>query len=213
MSGPARMNSEYVQYGCGWCAPESWLNFDCSPTLRFERLPLAGRLYTRNARRFPGNVRFGDIVRGLPVAPGSCRGIYCSHVLEHLALDDFHAALRNTYTYLRPGGVFRLVVPDLERLARDYLADPSPTAAEKFMDESVLGRKRRPRGFRGLLGAWLGNSAHLWMWDEKAMRARLAEHGFKDLRRAALGDAEDRMFDLVEDKGRFDGCLAIQCRR
>ena len=60
------MKPLYVQYGCGWCAPEGWLNFDASPTLRFERLPMLGGLYTRNAERFPAAVRYGDIVRYRP---------------------------------------------------------------------------------------------------------------------------------------------------
>ena len=123
----------YIQYGCGFSAPEGWLNFDASPTLRFERLPLIGKLYTRNARRFPENVRYGDITRGLPIPEESCAGIYASHVLEHLALDDFDRALANTYRYLRTGGTFRLVVPDLHLLARTYFDDPSETAAIKFI--------------------------------------------------------------------------------
>ncbi|MQP68452.1 hypothetical protein GE253_24335 [Niveispirillum sp. SYP-B3756] len=64
------MRGCFVQYGCGWTAPPGWHNFDASPTLRFERLPLVGRLYSKNGRRFPDNVRYGDIVRGLPLAPG-----------------------------------------------------------------------------------------------------------------------------------------------
>jgi hypothetical protein len=39
------------------------------------------------------NVRIGDIVKGLPVPNQSCRGVYPGHVLEHLALDQFHVAL------------------------------------------------------------------------------------------------------------------------
>src|ERR1041384_7587350 len=103
---------EYVQFGCGFSAPEGWLNFDASPTLRFERLPLVGKLYTRNTRRFPANVMFGDIVKGLPLADGSCQGIYCSHILEHLALNDLDAALKNVCRYLCADGTFRLVLPD-----------------------------------------------------------------------------------------------------
>jgi len=207
------MIHDYVQYGCGWSSPEAWLNFDCSPNLRFERLPLVGRLYTKNAKRFPDNVRFGDIVQGLPIPPASCSGVYCSHVLEHLALDDFHVALEHMFQYLKPGGVFRLVLPDLEQLARDYLADSDASAASRFMKASWLGKKQRARGLRGLVAGWLGNSTHLWMWDEKAMAKQLADHGFRDIRRAFFGDAEDKMFDDVEDKERFDGCLAMQCRR
>src|SRR5579883_3262393 len=95
----------YVHYGCGLTAPAGWLNFDASPTLRWERMPLLGRLYTKNAERFPAGVRYGDIVRGLPIPEGSCKGIYASHVLEHLALNDFHRALENTRRMLAPGGI------------------------------------------------------------------------------------------------------------
>jgi SAM-dependent methyltransferase len=207
------MTRDYVQYGCGFCAPQTWTNFDSSPTLRFERTPIVGRLYTKNAKRFPENVRYGDIVRGLPISPASCQGVYCSHVLEHLALDDFDTALKNSYSYLEPGGVFRFALPDLEQLARTYLDDPDPDAAMRFMQDTYLGTKHRARGLRGLIVGSLGNSAHLWLWDEKSMAKKLAEHGFKDIRRASFGDAEDPRFNDVEEESRFTGCLAMQCRR
>lgn len=207
------MTDNYVQYGCGWSAPEGWLNFDSSPTLRFERLPIIGRWYTRNARRFPANVQYGDIIAGLPVAPASCAGIYCSHVLEHLALDDFHLALQNTFRYLKPSGTFRLVLPDLEQLARTYLASNDPAAASHFMENAFLGTRHRARGLRAVATGVLGNSAHLWMWDQKSMTQRLEGVGFRDIRRAAFGDAEDPKFNAVENQGRFDGCLAMQCRK
>src|SRR5712691_5357503 len=107
-------NNLYVHYGSGWCAPPNWRNFDASPTLRFERIPVIGRLYTKNATRFPENIEYGDIVKGLPIEDESCKAIYCSHVLEHLSLEDFRVALRNTHKLLRKDGVFRFVMPDLE---------------------------------------------------------------------------------------------------
>lgn len=210
-TGYHRVNNLYVQYGCGLSAPVGWLNFDASPTLRFERIPLIGRLYTMNVERFPTNVRYGDIVKGLPIEAGSCRGIYCSHILEHLALDDCDRALANTFRYLQRGGTFRMVVPDLEQLCRDYLSDSSSTAAHRFMEVSYLGRKQRPRGIIGLIKERLGNSAHLWMWDERSMVEKLKEHGFTQIRRCTFGDAADQKFREVEEKLRFDGCLAIQC--
>ena len=205
--------SEYVQFGSGFSAPEGWLNFDASPTLRFERLPLIGKLYTRNVQRFPGNVFYGDIVKGLPIPAGSCRGIYCSHVLEHLTFDEFDAALRNVFCYLKPGGTFRFVLPDLKRLAQDYVGNPDPHAAHRFMEASGLGVKTRLRGIAGFARVWLGHSAHLWMWDEQSLGAKLQERGFGGIRRAVFGDAEDKKFNEVEDEGRFANCLAMQCRK
>ena len=172
-----------------------------------------GRIYSKNRQRFPGYVRYGDIVKGLPVALSSCKGIYCSHVLEHLSLVDVDLALRHTFQYLKSGGTFRLVVPDLRRIAEAYISDPSDTAAHRFIEMAGLGQRERARGLVAFLKNWLGHSVHLWMWDEKSMTAKLREHGFVEVRRAKFGDAEDRRFIEVEDEGRFDGCLAMQCRK
>src|SRR5439155_5051033 len=125
-----------------------------SLTLKWERIPIIGQMYTKNAQRFPPNVRRGDIVKGLPVPDRSCRGVYASHVLEHLALNDFHQALQNTKKILQHGGIFRLVVPDLERAARDYIARleaGDQAANDFFLTATTLGEREHRRGFRGLI--------------------------------------------------------------
>jgi hypothetical protein len=45
------------------------------------------------------------------------------------------------------------------------------------------------------------------------MAAKLRQHGFLEIRRAVFGDSEDPRFREVEDKDRFEGCLAMQCRK
>jgi len=196
----------YVQYGCGLCCPHGWINFDVSPTLRLQRLPLIGFLFKREPTIFPEEVRFGDIVAGLPLPDGIADGIYASHVLEHLCYDDFWIALRNTHRLLKPGGIFRLVVPDLETRARKYLSQFDNGVADSntwFMDASNLGNRRRGRGAVALTRSLLGNSAHLWMWDEKSMRAALEKSGFVNVRRCQFNDCKDENFNLVEEVGRF----------
>ena len=44
---------KYIQYGCGCCAPDTWLNFDTSPTLWFERLALVGKLEKKAIHKMP----------------------------------------------------------------------------------------------------------------------------------------------------------------
>jgi len=207
--------SEYVQYGCGLCAPDSWRNFDVSPTLRIQNIPLLGPLLTRAERfpTFPENAEYGDIVEGLPVRSASCEAIYCSHVLEHLALTELQTALQNTYLYLRPGGTFRFVLPDLERLAREYLESDAETAAHQFMQDTHLGVGQRPRGLEGLLRYLFGNSSHLWMWDYPSLAHELENAGFTSIRRATYGDASDPRFDDVEEKERWTGALGMECKK
>src|SRR5262245_50409478 len=170
-----------VQYGCGLSAPPSWLNFDASPSLVAQRIPIFGNWLRVmwNAPQFPREVRYGDIVKGLSLPAGSCSAIYCSHILEHLSLTDCRMALQNTWQYLDAEGIFRFVLPDLEHIATAYVQSHDSEAAHRLMRESLLGCEARPRGFAGLIRSWLGNSKHLWMWDYKSMAAELASIGFR----------------------------------
>jgi hypothetical protein len=76
---------QMVQFGCGLCAPSQWRNFDTSPTLRLQKLPMVGKLIPSGPfGHFPENVEYGNIVNGLPISDDSVKLLYCSHVLEHL---------------------------------------------------------------------------------------------------------------------------------
>jgi hypothetical protein len=194
----------YVQYGCGPCAPEGWLNFDASPTMFFERIPLLGRLCKKNNFRFASNVRYGDIVKGLPIANDSADGLYASHVLEHLAFEDCKKALTNSYALLKVGGRFRLIVPNLKMRAEKYVATSTdPVAASAFIQSMGFGETSRPRGVVQRLAYYFGNGTHLWMWDEASMTAAIRAAGFSHVRRCDFGDSGDPMFALVEERERF----------
>lgn len=200
----------YIQYGCGFSAGEGWLNFDSSPTLRAERIPAIGGFISRhfkgNATRFPRSVMYGDICKGLPIAVGTARGAYASHVLEHLTLNECRRALANTYALLAPGGIFRMIVPDLHERARRYVqesADADPNAAHVFLKSSALGEEDRARSPIQHLVQLMGGSKHLWMWDESSMREELRRTGFIGVRRCDFGDATDPMFARVEHPNRF----------
>ena len=171
------------------------------------------RLSVHNPAPFPASVRYGDVVAGLPLADKSCELVYCSHVLEHLSLDDFAAALANSFKIMAPGAVWRMVLPDLRLEAEKYLADPDATAAEAFMTATSLGVMHRPRRISDRLRDALGHSRHLWMWDYESLAARLEAAGFCEIRRATIGDSTHGPFKDVEDKIRWDDALGIECSR
>lgn len=212
MSGA--MQDCYFQYGCGLSAPAGWLNYDASPTLKLQRLPVLGGVFRARVKPlWPRNVLVGDIRRNFPVPDGSAAGAYCSHVLEHLSLEDCRLAIRNTYRALRPGGRFRLVMPDLAECVRMYTQSSDPGAALAFMRSTHLGEERRARGLNGLLRSWLGHSAHRWLWDYPSIEVELLGCGFEGVRRAQCGDSEDPRFAEVEDKDRWEGGLGVECMR
>jgi predicted SAM-dependent methyltransferase len=91
-----------VNLGCGGRYHPDWVNFDLTP--------------------IGPAVRPANFIEGIPLADGGASCVYHSHVLEHLPLDVARRFLRECRRVLAPGGVIRVVVPDLEQTARDYLA-------------------------------------------------------------------------------------------
>lgn len=211
------MEKCYVHYGCGAAAPKEWKNFDVSPTLRIQRIPMLGRMM-RGLKRdlFARNVRYGNIINGLPVPNDSCDGVFCSHVLEHLSLADFRKALGNTHRIMKPGGLFRCVLPDLEWAARRYVKamdNEETDASLRFMSATMLGLTERPRGLTGLAVSFWGNSHHLWMWDRLSLAEELRKAGFRDVRACAFNDSADPLFRSVENEDRFKLSIAFECTK
>ena len=208
---------KYVQYGCGLSAPKEWLNFDASPTLRIQKLPLIGNLAKNKLNAiFPDNVKYGDIVKGLPIEVNSCDGLYSSHTLEHLSLNEFRMALVNSYSILKSGGIFRCVVPDIEFMAKKYISEIEKgvnSASISFVEATLMGDNERPKGVKGIISSYFGNSHHLWMWDQYSLSDELRKVGFRDIRVCQFGDSADKMFNYVEDITRFENAVAIECKK
>jgi SAM-dependent methyltransferase len=92
---------KYLNLGCGGRFHPDWENVDFSPVAP--------------------NVRAHDLRNGIPYPDGTFDVVYNSHVLEHFSKHAAPAFLRECYRVLSPGGVLRVAVPDLERIARLYL--------------------------------------------------------------------------------------------
>lgn len=58
--------------------------------------------------------------------PNSIDALLSEHMLEHLSEEEGHTALGECYRYLKPGGLFRIAVPDGYRRDPDYYAEAAP---------------------------------------------------------------------------------------
>jgi len=211
----------YVQYGAGNQHVPGWLNFDASPTLRIQKIPLLGRLLKNRLNCiFDDEVKYGDIVKGLPIDEASADYVFCSHILEHLALDDFHTALDNTFRILKKGGGLRVIVPDLRMDINDYLRDLAShdvvvrqKASINFCKNSCLGMHGSMGSLIGRISYLFGNSSHRWMWDSDSLTAALSAHGFIDIKPFKKNDSDDEMLLRPEMPHQFERGIAYQCRK
>lgn len=206
-----------LNIGCWVDAPEEWKNIDASPYIRISKIPMVGGLVLSaiGGPKLPTSVKYGDLVKGLDITHGDCDLIFASHILEHLTLSDFHIAMNNIYSYLKPGGIFRAIVPDLEKYIAIYTSQRpngalSLKAAHMFMQESGIGHLGSRSNLFKRLYEVFSNSRHQWMWDEPSLSDAFAQHGFKNIRRCDYGDWSDPRFASVENKNRHWNAICLE---
>ena len=62
-----------------------------------------------------------NLINGIPYDDNSFDVVYHSQVLEHIPKNEAAKFIGECYRVLKPGGIIRVVVPDLENIVREYL--------------------------------------------------------------------------------------------
>ena len=91
----------YLNLGCGRRFHPEWTNVDFTSTGE--------------------GVIAHNLTQGILFPDASFNVVYHSHLLEHFSKTAAESFLKECYRVLRPQGVLRLAVPDLEQIARTYL--------------------------------------------------------------------------------------------
>lgn len=171
-----------VNVGCGDSPTPGWVNIDNSPSVRLAALPWLWPLLPRTQREFAKAARDGGVQHGsatrLNLPAASAAAIYSSHMVEHLDRAEARAFLAEARRALKPGGVLRLVLPDLRRYVDAYKRHGD---ADAFVASTMMGTAR-PRSIREWFRYILtGPRHHLWMYDGPSLARLLADAGYRDV--------------------------------
>jgi len=158
-----------LNWGCGPRPPSDWLNADrlCEPGIQLV----------------------GDIRDGLALADDTVDYAVSIHGLQDLPYLDVVPALRELRRVLRPGGVLRLALPDLERSIEAWLRGDRAYFYVPDDEVSSLGGKLIVQAI------WYGSTRTPFTWDflqELALRA-----GFARVVRCKLGYTESAWPEIV----------------
>jgi hypothetical protein len=201
-----------VNFGCGAnpaASSPGIINIDGSLTVLLARLPLPATIFgsrTDFVRMIRASrIRYGT-ARHLKLPEGSLEGFYASHVLEHLSTRECEDLLRRVRTWLKPSGVLRVVLPDLMRFARAYVA--GTTDAPQFVASTHLSADGR-HGWEVLLG----HSQHRWMYDAASFSQLLARADFREIKECALGQGRSPTLNCLDIPSRQAESFYIEAIR
>jgi predicted SAM-dependent methyltransferase len=95
---------KYLNIGCGsyYSTEDTWTNLDFASSNK--------------------HVKAHNLLKGIPFGDNTFDFVYHSHVLEHFSKQDGERLINECYRVLKPGGILRVAIPDLEGIARNYIS-------------------------------------------------------------------------------------------
>lgn len=170
-----------LNWGCGSYVEPGWINSD--------------------RKEGPG-ILTCDILEGLPLADDSVDYAVSIHALPELPLDELVPALEELWRVLRPGGVLRLALPDLEKGVRAYLDGDRDYFLVPDSDARSLGGKLVTQ----LL--WYGWSRSVFTAD--FVEELLTRAGFRDVARCPYRVTQSPYPEIVELDNREHESLFVE---
>jgi predicted 2-oxoglutarate/Fe(II)-dependent dioxygenase YbiX/SAM-dependent methyltransferase len=135
-----------------------------------------------------GDIRM-DLRWPLPFRDGSVSYVFASHVFEHLYRGtELRAVLREVRRVLSPGGVLRIVVPDMEKCLRAYVAADDRFFADRARTWPWAAACRTHLdhflAYAGAAQALEDLDGHKYGYDFQSLSVAVREAGFRTVVRS-----------------------------
>ena len=155
-----------------------------------------------------------DATSRWPLEDGAVSYVYADNVIEHIPLAAGRAMLAEAYRCLQPGGVIRLITPDIRTHVEMYLA------GEQSLD-SAAGRHYRDMGLVvehpiDLVRIPIGSFGHHsgYVYDFATLDEELKRAGFHSTVRCELGGSEHAALAGLDQRGHEGGAqIAVEAIR
>jgi predicted SAM-dependent methyltransferase len=180
-----------LHIGCGANHLEGWLNTELCPH---------------------GREIFLDATEPFPLPSSTFAFVYSEHMIEHIPHAQARAMVGECLRVLRPGGVLRLVTPNLAFLTSLLESDLTPFQ-NAYLDYSVRqyaiqhGSGSGVHVFNHFMRAW----GHQFIYDQASLNRLVAEAGFVDVTPGSLSDSRHARLQGIAKVDRMpEGFLAAE---
>ncbi len=172
-----------LHVGCGHNVLPGWFNTDLFSSKMVTHLDIKKTL------KFPNNC---------------LDALYSEHVIEHLSREVCSQFLREANRMLKPGGILRLVTPDLGFFLK-MMADPFKHDAAVYLNWFAGDECTREYAAEMALNVIIGDHGHVHVYSEGILTAELQGAGFVEVKRFPVGESNHPFLFGIEGHGKLSG--------
>ncbi|MCL1467695.1 class I SAM-dependent methyltransferase [Argonema galeatum] len=165
-----------LHIGCFDCVYPGWINTDITPHIFISKFPglpfvlhrskvLSNQRYQQHQQGIFSKVEYLDVGKKFPWPNETFSCAYTSHMMEHLYRETALNCISEVFRVLKKGGIFRVVVPDLDEMIKSY----DPQDPEFFLTGFFEANEK------------LEKNRHHWHYNEKLLRKILLNTGFQEV--------------------------------
>jgi hypothetical protein len=131
-----------------------------------------------------------DATTRWPIEDGAAAYIFSDNVIEHIPLAAGRTMLAEAYRVLQPGGVIRLVTPDIKKHVELYLAGAASTQTEVAKEYRDMGLVVEHA--IDLIRIPIGSFGHHegYVYDFEVLEQELKRAGFHSVVQCEMGESE-----------------------
>ena len=201
-----------INFGCSSSGVDAWINVDNAmrhiivskipflPKLLYSLGFITKDVFNSHLNKKFKNVRYGDVRKRLKFESNSVDYIYSSNMLEHLFPEDAKRFLMECKRILKKNGVLRILIPDLEFQAKEYLLNLNDIDKKN----KFIGNLYASQEYRGI------KNGHKWMYDKYNLSNILKEIGFSEV---IVGEYKSDIFPNASKLNILENSLIIEAEK
>jgi SAM-dependent methyltransferase len=184
-----------LQLGCFDQPVAGWINTDITPHIFIARCPglpfllykmglLTHERYQEHRDGVFKQVNYLDATAKFPFPDAMFDCVFCSHFLEHLYPDMACLCMQEVFRILKPMGIFRIAVPDLDKVVAAY----DPQNPDEFCKGIFETSQKRDK------------NQHHWHYNEISLNRILHDIGFAEIYRCEFRAGRCADVEVIDNR-------------
>lgn len=207
---PKKKKLVMLNLASGYIGHDDWINIDYGILSFINAIPLLKKIVfglklapASYNKPWPKNLRLINLRKDFPFESNSVDFIFTAHFIEHLQKYEAVHLFKECHRTLKKGGIIRILVPDLDIVAKQYLDNKNKLKRVEILNNhfwGILPKQDTPPTLHDKVLNFFSRG-HNWLYNYEYMKKILMLGGFdaKNISRGKFKQSKVPNVDFLDN--------------